>query len=639
MFAHHAFCLVCLTTSLAHIVYWPCSCIPNLSHFLRDSMPQATSSIRPYLTISLTSSNGRASGVSATTRPDSPRRIDHLYVPHGKYSYSFGRTLQCLGKGAMLRAGRATTSYIRKATLGTQAISIVSKIWNIWDGLHKELYLYAHPRHLRPLQGLCVPAIIGIFSTSEGLANMAMEPPHPHAWRVADRSLIIPEKKAIIDAYARIHSRGVLHRDVALRHMLIGRDGKATIINFRQASCVPKMERLGIHGCNQHEFELEMRQVRFLLDYQGARDSEYKLARTLLSAHWGERASAIPCPIPEATLRQWDASAFKDLHSLLHPPPVAAAPAPHPLYRTWSGVPWIQLDELELPSSSGLAQGQVDASATIHEGTEPLLTSVNLTSSSDDSTQRTIATPRLCSKRKLSDYDEDDIDARDPPSAKRLCIRLDPGLPTSPIAGRLPPKDVHHNLIPELVESEANTQASSTCLNLEKYAVALHLGTHIPAYRPLDQDFWDGSTDCDPDECSSGARRRSCRSTCSSSTDCESRASSSRGSFCYSYEEHHSYTLCNTHSTLDTDCSSESSSTTCISTDLPGLVWSGPGITAPLEGPTALPNGPRQSDCKRRPQSLIQSDDPPIAPSKRKRLFCNDEEDIQGRASKRNVER
>jgi hypothetical protein len=28
---------------------------------------------------------------------------DHLYVPHGKYSRSFGQKLRCLGKGVMLR--------------------------------------------------------------------------------------------------------------------------------------------------------------------------------------------------------------------------------------------------------------------------------------------------------------------------------------------------------------------------------------------------------------------------------------------------------------------------------------------------------------------------------------------------------
>ncbi|KAH9165838.1 hypothetical protein EDB89DRAFT_2007524 [Lactarius sanguifluus] len=250
---------------------------------------------------------------------DVPPCLDRLYVPHGRHS---GQGLQYLGKGVMIRAGRATTSYLRRATFGAQAVAIVSKIWNIWDGFHKELYLYGHPLHLRPLQGLCVPNIIGVFNTSEGLANMAMEPPHPHAWRVADRFLSTNEKRVIVEAYAQIHARGVLHRDVALRHMLIGRDGKATIINFRQASCLPPVKRIGLSGCGAHDFQLEMRQVKFLLDYEGAREFEYRRARNHcyampMSSIGGISSSAI-LPISEITLRQWDASTLEDLH----PPPL-----------------------------------------------------------------------------------------------------------------------------------------------------------------------------------------------------------------------------------------------------------------------------------------------------------------------------
>jgi hypothetical protein len=66
--------------------------------------------------------------------------LEHLYVPHERYH---GKELQCFGKGVMLRgrissgvcfrfldpsAGRATTSYLRKATLGAQAVAIVSKM-------------------------------------------------------------------------------------------------------------------------------------------------------------------------------------------------------------------------------------------------------------------------------------------------------------------------------------------------------------------------------------------------------------------------------------------------------------------------------------------------------------------------------
>ncbi|KAH8997529.1 hypothetical protein EDB92DRAFT_1840286 [Lactarius akahatsu] len=269
-------------------------------------------------TSTLTSMSGLLS-TSDRDNSDVPPCLDHLYVPHGRH---LGQGLQYLGKGVMIRAGRATTSYLRRATFGAQAVAIVSKIWKIWDGFHKELYLYGHPLHLRPLQGLCVPNIIGVFNTSEGLANMAMEPPHPHAWRVADRFLSTNEKRVIVEAYAQIHARGVLHRDVALRHMLIGRDGKATIINFRQASCLPPVKRIGLSGCGAHDFQLEMRQVKFLLDYEGAREFEYRLARNhcyamRMSSIGGISSNAI-FPISEITLRQWDASTLEDIH----PPPL-----------------------------------------------------------------------------------------------------------------------------------------------------------------------------------------------------------------------------------------------------------------------------------------------------------------------------
>jgi len=37
--------------------------------------------------------------------------------------------------------------------------------------------------------------------------------------------------------------------------------------------------QIGLSRCSTHELQLEMRQVKFLLDYQGAREFEYRLAR------------------------------------------------------------------------------------------------------------------------------------------------------------------------------------------------------------------------------------------------------------------------------------------------------------------------------------------------------------------------
>jgi hypothetical protein len=52
--------------------------------------------------------------------------------------------------------------------------------------------------------------------------------------------------------------------------------------------------KIGLSGCSTHEFQLEMRKVKFLLDYQGAREVEYRLAR--------ERRSAAGMNIREAVI-------------------------------------------------------------------------------------------------------------------------------------------------------------------------------------------------------------------------------------------------------------------------------------------------------------------------------------------------
>ena len=216
-----------------------------------------------------------------------------------------------------------------------------------------------------------------------------MELPHPHSWRVADRSLSADEKCAIVDAYAQIHARGVLHGDVALRHILIGmsilqnfpcfltmptlgRDGKPTIINFRRASCLRPAMKIGLDGCGTREFQLEMRKVKFLLDYQGAREFEYQLATRCRSAT-GMNAREGPTlvapvglaphdytlpiliyvhqfPIYEVTLREWDASTLEDL-----PPPSLPFYVPGTPDIQIHPISWIQSD---VPLFSGEIYGQ-----------------------------------------------------------------------------------------------------------------------------------------------------------------------------------------------------------------------------------------------------------------------------------------
>ncbi|KAG9104427.1 hypothetical protein FRC06_002662 [Ceratobasidium sp. 370] len=55
-------------------------------------------------------------------------------------------------------------------------------------GLYVELFLYASWDHLRPLQGQCIPTVIGPFSAPGGKVGLLMEPMSPTGWREASMS-------------------------------------------------------------------------------------------------------------------------------------------------------------------------------------------------------------------------------------------------------------------------------------------------------------------------------------------------------------------------------------------------------------------------------------------------------------------
>ena len=81
-------------------------------------------------------------------------------------------------------------------------------------------------------------------------------------------------KKLCIEAFERIHKRGVLHGDVELRHMLIGGDGKVTIIDFQMSRALVPNADVMLLPTTPQELKLEMRKVKYKLDYDGARKKE-----------------------------------------------------------------------------------------------------------------------------------------------------------------------------------------------------------------------------------------------------------------------------------------------------------------------------------------------------------------------------
>lgn len=114
-----------------------------------------------------------------------------------------------------------------------------------------------------------------------GVISIAMEPPHHSFWIEASADMPSVLKERCIEAFEKIHACGILHGDVELRHMLIGGDGKVTIINFqRSRALVPNLGVMLLEA-TPSDLKLEMRKVKYKLDYDGAREMESeKMARS-----------------------------------------------------------------------------------------------------------------------------------------------------------------------------------------------------------------------------------------------------------------------------------------------------------------------------------------------------------------------
>ncbi|EEB93131.1 hypothetical protein MPER_08257, partial [Moniliophthora perniciosa FA553] len=102
--------------------------------------------------------------------------------------------------------------YVTTAQVSGKQLKYVRKTWRI-DRIDDSFYA----------EGDVVPSIITVF-TGPCTLNVAMEPPHHSFWVEASPDMPLVLKERCIAAYERLHGCGVLHGDVELRHMLIGKD-------------------------------------------------------------------------------------------------------------------------------------------------------------------------------------------------------------------------------------------------------------------------------------------------------------------------------------------------------------------------------------------------------------------------------
>ncbi|KAJ4489461.1 hypothetical protein C8J55DRAFT_505161 [Lentinula edodes] len=101
-----------------------------------------------------------------------------------------------------------------------------------------------------------------------------MEPPHSSFWIEASTDMPLSLKERCVDAIAQIHSCGVFHGDIQLRHILIGGDARVTVIDYQKSAAVEPNEKLFLLPATEADLRREMRKVKMKLDFPGARACE-----------------------------------------------------------------------------------------------------------------------------------------------------------------------------------------------------------------------------------------------------------------------------------------------------------------------------------------------------------------------------
>jgi hypothetical protein len=122
---------------------------------------------------------------------------------------------------------------------------------------------------------------MGVYARP-GKIDIAMDLPHPIFWIEASASMPTVLKDRVVEAFQKLHERGVLHGDVALRHILIGADARVTLIDFQASRADEPNEDLGLAAAYPGEKDLEMRRVKFLLNMDNARKKEFRKSKAAL---------------------------------------------------------------------------------------------------------------------------------------------------------------------------------------------------------------------------------------------------------------------------------------------------------------------------------------------------------------------
>lgn len=201
-----------------------------------------------------------------------------IYVPHGPCAWAAGEDIHQTEMLLSLRQGSMCSAYIQSGVIAGRKITFISRRWNLdkqadWIGFNSEMTLYSSEQYLKPLQGVIVPRIIGVHILP-GAISIAMELPHQSFWMEASPTMPDVLKERAMQGLEMLHSRGILHGDIELRHILVGGDGAITFIDFQLSRSTNPDESVGLEKAEDEEFRFEKRLLAFKLDLYGARASE-----------------------------------------------------------------------------------------------------------------------------------------------------------------------------------------------------------------------------------------------------------------------------------------------------------------------------------------------------------------------------
>ncbi|KAJ3545068.1 hypothetical protein NMY22_g2576 [Coprinellus aureogranulatus] len=175
---------------------------------------------------------------------------------------------------------KAVRTYFGTGTIGTQEIEYICKSWQLKPDMPdfvNEISLFKG--QLAALQGIYVPNIIGIYSgvySGIDVVNMLMELAHPAFWMHASDDMPDVLKKRCIECFERIHAAGVLYGKVQLSNIIVGADARVTLVNFQHAAVLDPLPESIQKRTTPDKLRLEMRQVKYLLDYDEARSKEHQ---------------------------------------------------------------------------------------------------------------------------------------------------------------------------------------------------------------------------------------------------------------------------------------------------------------------------------------------------------------------------